>query len=220
MTGFSVASIGVEVWLAAGYSLGLVGLAYVIDGLARRASAVAEGGASGGFAYHQNHDAWLCPEDQWLWPQSFDPDNRVMRYRGTPSVCNACPVKDSCTTSSSGREIARPVDSWPASEAARFQRWLACTVVVLGLVWPIGVALTAPGPAALLVLGIAALVSLLLSAPLWAHLRRNPVFIPEGMVHRSLDEVVAEREAVAIALTRRRSSYGSDRRQRGTGSTR
>ena len=45
------------------------------------------------FVYHEDHDAWLCPEDQWLWPKSFDPDNRVMRYRGSPSICNACPVK-------------------------------------------------------------------------------------------------------------------------------
>ena len=49
----------------------------------------AEGGASGGFSYHEDHDAWTCPEDQWLWPQSFDPDNRVMRYRGSPTVCNS-----------------------------------------------------------------------------------------------------------------------------------
>ena len=51
---------------------------------------LAEADAAGGFSYHQDHDAWKCPEDQWLWPQSFDPDHRVMRYRGSPSICNAC----------------------------------------------------------------------------------------------------------------------------------
>ncbi|HET9139236.1 hypothetical protein [Actinophytocola sp.] len=216
MTGFSASAVAVEVWLAAGYCVALVGLAHVIDALARRAASVSEGGMAGGFVYHKDHDAWQCPQDQWLWPQSFDAQNRVMRYRGTPSVCNACPVKDSCTASGSGREIQRAVDSWPASEAARFHRGIACAVVVLGLVWPLGIALTSPGPDALLVLAVAVVVALLLSVPLWSHLRRNRVFIPEGMVHRSLDDAVAEREAAAAAVVRRRSSYRSDRREPGS----
>jgi hypothetical protein len=219
VTGFSAAAVAPEVWLAAGYCVALVGLAYVIDALARRAASVAEGGMSGGFAYHQEHDAWLCPQDQWLWPQSFDPENRVMRYRGTPSTCNACPVKASCTTSSSGREVQRAVDSWPASEAARFHRGIACVVVLLGLVWPLGTALTGPGRDSVLVVTVAVVVALLLSLPLWSHLRRSPVFIPEGMAHRSLDDAVAEREAAAATLVRRRSSYGSDRRRSGTEAT-
>lgn len=216
MNGFSVSAIGSEVWLAAGYCIALVGLAYVIDALARRAASISEGGVSGGFTYHQDHDAWLCPEDQWLWPQSFDPDNRVMRYRATPSICNACPVKDTCTTSESGREVERKVDSWPASEAARFHRGIACSVVVLGLVWPLGVALTGPGRESLIVLAVAVAVALLLSLPLWSHLRRDPVVVPDGMTRKSLDEALAERDAAAAALVRRQSNYGSDRRNNGT----
>jgi hypothetical protein len=212
MTGFSVSAVGVQVWLAAGYCLVLVGLAYVIDALARRAASISEGGVSGGFTYHEDHDAWLCPQDQWLWPKSFDPENRVMRYRGTPSVCNACPVKHTCTTSDSGREVQRAVDSWPASEAARFYRGIACAVVVLGLLWPLGTALTGPGREALLVLGGAVVAALLASLPLWSHLRRQPVFIPEGMVQHTLDDAVAERASAAAALARRRTRYGSDRR--------
>ncbi|GAA2533251.1 hypothetical protein [Pilimelia columellifera] len=215
MTGFSASAVGVEVWMAAGYCLTLVGLAYMIDTLARRAAAVSEGGLSGGFTYHSDHDAWKCPQEQWLWPQSFDAHNRVMRYRGTPSVCNACPVKDTCTTSPSGREVQRVVDSWPASEAARFHRGIACVVVVLGLVWPVGTALAGPGGDSLLVLAAAVAAALLLSVPLWSHLLRTTVVIPEGMLHRSLDDAVAEREAATAALIRRRSSYGSDRRESG-----
>jgi len=191
-----------------------VGLAYAIDALARRAAAAAEGGAAGGFRYHQDHDAWKCPEDQWLWPQSFDPDNRVMRYRGTPSICNACPVKDTCTPSTSGREVQRAVDSWPASEAARFHRGIACTVVVLGLAWPTATAATGPGPGrtGLVVLGAAVLLALVISLPLWSHLRRNPVFIPDGMATKSLDATVVERAALAQTHRRRRTRYGSDSR--------
>ena len=216
MTGFSAATVGSEAWLAGGYCIALVGLAYVIDALARRAASVSEGGLSGGFTYHEDHDAWRCPEDQWLWPQSFDPENRVMRYRGSPSICNACPVKDTCTTSHSGREVQRVVDSWPASEAARFHRGIACAVVVLGLVWPLGVALTGPGRDTLIVLAVSVGIALLVSLPLWSHLRRSPVYIPDGMTRTSLDEALAERDAAAVALVRRRSNYGSDRRDPGT----
>ena len=209
--------VGAEVWLACGYCLALVGLAYAIDALARRAASSAEGGVSGGFVYHQDHDAWLCPEDQWLWPQSFDPDNRVMRYRGKPSICNACPVKESCTQSHSGREVQRAVDSWPASEAARFHRGIACATVILGLVWPLAVALSGPGTTGLVVLGIGAALALVISLPLWSHLRRSPVTLPEGMERRSLDFTVLEREAEAATWQRQRSSYGSDRRTKSGG---
>lgn len=204
--------VGVEVWLASGYCLLLVGLGHVIDALARRAASYAEGGRSFGFSYHADHDAWQCPQDQWLWPQSFDPDHRVMRYRGTPSVCNACPVKHTCTTSSSGREVQRAVDSWPASEAARFHRSIACFVVVMGLVWPVAVAATAPGAGGVAVLATAVVLALLLSLPLWSHLRRTHVFLPEGMAHRTLDATILEREQHAAAWRAKRATYGSDRR--------
>src|SRR4029450_12754119 len=107
--------------------------------------------------------------------------------------------------STTGREIQRAVDSWPASEAARFHRGIACAVVMLGLVWPLGTALTGPGPDSLLVLAVAVVMALALSVPLWSHLRRNAVFIPEGVAHRSLDDAVAEREAAAAAASRRPS---------------
>ena len=97
------------------YAVFLLLAAYGLDLMAKRTSRHTAGWRSGSFTYHEDHDAWVCPEDQWLWPQSFDPDNRVMRYRANPTVCNNCPVKDTCTTSDSGREISRNVDPWPHS---------------------------------------------------------------------------------------------------------
>ena len=37
---------------------------------------------TGSFRYHADHDAWQCPQDQWLWPTSFDPENRVTSSAG------------------------------------------------------------------------------------------------------------------------------------------
>lgn len=206
------AGIAIETWLSIGYAALLVVIAYGIDTFARRAAAKVEQQRSGPFVYHQGHDAWLCPQDQWLWPKSFDPDNRVMRYRGSPTVCNACPVKHSCTTSNDGREVSRAIDSWPASEAARFHRGIACAVSGIAVIWPLAMALAAATvPETLMLLGCAVAVGVL-SLPLWSHLRRTPA-VPPGVLFQSLDENIEERKRLAEAEIRRRTSYASDRRE-------
>ena len=124
----------VSAWLVAGYALLLLAAAWGFDLLARRTSNRAADWQTGGFTYHADHDAWQCPKDEWLWPTSFDPDSRVMRYRGKPSVCNSCPVKADCTSSPHGREISRHVDPWPHSEAGRFHRGIACVIAALAFV--------------------------------------------------------------------------------------
>lgn len=199
-------------WLAAGYAVVLLAVAYGIDRLARRAQTRLQEQRSGGFTYHEDHDAWLCPEDQWLWPTSFDPDNRVMRYRGSPSVCNACPVKDTCTSSDSGREMRRMVDTWPASESARFHRGIACSVTVLAVAWPAATAFTVSGWPSQVLLAATAMFVAVGALPLWSHLRRTPADPHGAVVRKSLDESIAEREAAAASLVRRRTSYASDRR--------
>ncbi|WP_454084826.1 hypothetical protein [Georgenia sp. Marseille-Q6866] len=199
-------------WVAAGYGIVLLLVAYGIDQFARRAQAAHEKQQTPGFTYHEDHDAWQCPQDQWLWPQSFDPDNRVMRYRGSPTICNACPVKDSCTSSDDGREMRRMIDVWPASESARFHRGIACAVTVLAAAWPLATTFTLEDwTAQLLLLAVTSGIALG-SVPLWSHLRRTPA-VPEGVILRTLDENLAERSAAAAAVARRRTSYASDRRE-------
>ena len=129
--------VSVEVWLACGYAAFLILAAYGVDLMASRASRRTNHWRTGAFQYHADHDAWVCPQDQWLWPQSFDPHHRVMRYRASPTVCNSCPAKSDCTTSSAGREVSRHVDPWPHSEAGRFHRGIACAVTVLAVALPL-----------------------------------------------------------------------------------
>lgn len=207
-----MSAIEVTAWLAAGYGVVLLCVAYGIDRLAKRAQTSVQESRTPGFRYHEDHDAWMCPEDQWLWPQSYDPDNRVMRYRGSPSVCNSCPVKDTCTSSDDGREMRRMVDAWPASEAARFHRGIACSVVVIAMVWPLAGTFMVEGwESQVLLLAVMALVAVG-SWPLWAHLRNSPAD-PHGVLVKSLDENVEDRRVAAEALERRRTSYRSDRRE-------
>lgn len=206
-----IAGIGIAAWLTIAYGVLLVLVAYGIDMFARRAAAKVEQHRSGGFIYHDDHDAWQCPQDQWLWPTSFDPDNRVMRYRGTPTVCNACPVKESCTTSHDGREMSRAIDSWPASESARFHRGIACAVGVIAVILPLATALASDTAAEALLLVGSAVVFVVVTLPLWSHLRRTPA-VPVGVSFASLDENLEERKRIAENEVRRRTSYASDQR--------
>lgn len=207
-----IATIGIATWLSAAYGLFLLTVAFGLDMIARRTAVRTGAWRSGAFTYHANHDAWVCPEDQWLWPHSFDPDNRVMRYRASPTVCNSCPVKHSCTTSDTGREISRNVDPWPSSEAERFHRGVACAVAVLGMVWPLAMALGERTAAERFVLFAAAAFVALGSRPLWSHLRGSPAAFPDHVEAVTLDEAVAARAIAASREARRRSGYRSDRR--------
>lgn len=172
------------VLLVVGYALFLLGVAHGFDRLARHTSVRSARWRTGAFTYHQDHDAWLCPQDQWLWPRSFDPDQRVMRYRAKPSVCNACPVKHSCTASASGREITREVDPWPHSEVGRFHRGIACSIAVLAVALPAGMLLTVSRASEVLVLvatiGASAAAGVV---PLARHLWRTPAGFPDHVPH-------------------------------------
>ena len=193
----------VSVWLVAGYALLLLAAAWGFDRMARRTSTRAARWQTGGFTYHADHDAWQCPKDEWLWPTSFDPDNRVMRYRARPAVCNACPVKSDCTTSPHGREISRHVDPWPHSEAGRFHRGIACVIAALAIIMLLGQSLLAHSGTDLLVLGAALLITVALAVPLFRHLVRTPVDAPGHLPLRS-----AQEDSVAAAIDKYSTRWG------------
>ncbi len=169
----------VSVLLVVAYSVFLLGVAYGFDRLARRTSARSARWRTGAFAYHADHDAWLCPQDQWLWPHSFDPGQRVMRYRAKPSVCNVCPVKSTCTTSPHGREVTREIDPWPHSEAGRFHRGIACSIAVLAVLLPAGMLAGRPDVLDVLVLVVTIVAAAAAGIPLARHLWRTPSGFPD-----------------------------------------
>ncbi|MCV7194304.1 hypothetical protein [Mycolicibacterium brumae] len=196
--------VDVAVWLVAGYALLLVAIAWGFDAMAKRASSHASRWQSGEFSYHADHDAWRCPQDQWLWPTSFDPGNRVMRYRAKPTVCNACPVKSTCTTSAHGREMSRQVDEWPHSEAGRFHRGIACVIAGLGMLLIVGQGIAKHTPGDLMVLGAALLITLAAAAPLYRHLVHTPAHAPA----QHLPERTRQEDAVAAAIDKYSTRWG------------
>jgi hypothetical protein len=120
-----------EAAFAAGYAAALVCSAYLLEWLSAHTHRRALRFRTAGFDYHADTDHWVCPEGEHLWPHEFDREKRLVRYRAKPQVCNACAIKHRCTDSDSGREIVRPLDPWPHSEAGRFHRVIALLLVAL-----------------------------------------------------------------------------------------
>lgn len=166
--------VDILVWIACAYALLLVACGWGFDVMARRTAARSVANRTFGFEYHESHDAWLCPEDQWLWPTAYDRDNRVMRYRGKPDICNTCPIKDTCTVSDLGREITREIDPWPYNESGRYHRGIAVAVAFFSLVILVACGYLRHTVADVAVLAVAAVACIALSVPLALDLLKSP----------------------------------------------
>ena len=123
-----------EALVAAGYAGALILAAFVLEWLSAHTHRRSLRYRTAGFTYDQELDHWECPQGERLWPHEYDHQRRLVRYRANAHVCNLCPVKDACTDSDRGREIIRPLDPWPHSEAGRFHRVIAVLMVALGAV--------------------------------------------------------------------------------------
>jgi hypothetical protein len=167
-----------EVLLFSCYATFLLGVALALDRLARHSHARSERYRTAGFRFVPHHDAWVCPQDQMLWPSGYDQRRGLVHYRAKASICNACPVKVDCTSSGHGREISMHTAPWPHSEAARFHRGIVLVLVVLaGLLASVAIARhhqAADVGIALVPLGLAGL----LGHRLTAHFRRTPAGFP------------------------------------------
>jgi hypothetical protein len=167
-----------EVFLAAGYAVFLLGVALGLDLMAHRSHTRSQRYRTAGFTYHHTHDAWICPEEQVLVRSETDYERRLVRYRGRPQICNHCPAKSDCTDSDEGREVVRPMDPWPHSEAGRFHRGISLAVALVAAPILAAVALRNHAPLELAVLGAAFLVVALTAWHLHSAFRSTPANFP------------------------------------------
>jgi hypothetical protein len=187
-----------EVLLALGYAAALLLSAGALEWLSAHTHRRSLRYRTAGFEYDAQHDSWQCPEGQHLWPHEFDHDLRLVRYRAKAHICNGCPRKTACTDSDRGREIVRPLDPWPHSEAGRFHRGLSLMLVALALlVLVVAVARNnEPPEAALLAAGLVAV--LVTGRLLLRDFRSHPAGFPEPSPSHGLrmDESGTNREEV------------------------
>lgn len=173
-----------ETLFAAGYAAFLVGGAFTLEWLSAHTHRRALRFRTAGFTYHDDHDFWVCPEGEHLWPHELDRERRLVRYRARPHVCNACPSKDRCTDSDEGREVVRPLDPWPHSEAGRFHRVMALTMVALAALILVVEALRHHEPRELALLGVLILSAAAAGRWLLRDLRLHPAGFSEPGLRR------------------------------------
>ena len=189
--------MSVEVALAAGYAAALVCGAFVLEWLSAHTHRRSLRYRTAGFAYQHEHDLWVCPEGEQLWPKEFDRERRLVRYRAKAQVCNACKRKQDCTDSDDGREIVRPLDPWPHSEAGRFHRVLSLLMVGLAVLIVLVEAARNHAPPELAVLAGVLLLAAGAAHWLLRDLRRHPSGFPAPAASHGLGLTVSAADGTA-----------------------
>ena len=125
--------VHIEVILAGGYALLLVGVAAILEWLARHSHRRSEHYRNSGFVYKQKLDVWECPTGHHLTREQTDFERKIALYRAPAHKCNACHCKKDCTDSGDGRVLESRLDSWLQSELRRFHRGVSLTLLALAV---------------------------------------------------------------------------------------
>jgi hypothetical protein len=130
--------VHLEVFLALSYALFLMGVALLLERLARRSQKRAEGYRHSGFIYFRDLDYWECPAGHQLVQLHTDHQRRVTTYRAPASACNSCSLKLNCTDSDEGRLLEKRLDTWIESELRQFHRGISLALLLLATVILVG----------------------------------------------------------------------------------
>jgi hypothetical protein len=129
-----ISGVHVEVVLAASYAIFLVGVAFILEFLARHSHKRSERYRSSGFVYFQKMDLWECPAGRQLLRSETDYQRRIVQYRAPADACNACSLKNNFTDSNEGRLLESHWNSWIESELRRFHRGISLALLLLATV--------------------------------------------------------------------------------------
>jgi len=126
--------VHIEVLLAAAYALFLVGVAAVLEFVARHSHHRSEHFRNSGFVYKRKLDVWECPTGHELKRVKSDFKHKVVHYRAPAHKCNACHCKKNCTDSDDGRLLESRLDAWLQSELSRFHRGISLALLLLAII--------------------------------------------------------------------------------------
>ena len=125
--------VHIEVVLAGGYALLLVGVATILEWLARHSHRRSGHYRNSGFVYKKKLDVWECPAGHHLTREQTDFERKIALYRAPAHKCNACHCKKDCTDSETGRELESRLDAWLQSELRRFHRGISLVLLLLAV---------------------------------------------------------------------------------------
>jgi hypothetical protein len=126
-----ICNVHAEVLLADGYALLLVGVAVILELVARHSHHRSERYRHAGFLYKPALDVWECPAGHHLKREKTDFNLKITHYRAPAHKCNTCHLKKHCTDSQQGRLLESRLDSWLQSELSRFHRAISLALLLL-----------------------------------------------------------------------------------------
>ncbi|MDE3100183.1 MAG: hypothetical protein KGJ88_11980 [Verrucomicrobiota bacterium] len=125
--------IHTEVMLADAYALLLIGVAVILEIVARHSHRRSEHFRNSGFTYKKKLDVWECPTGHHLTREQTDFERKIALYRAPAHKCNACHCKRDCTDSDDGRVLESRLDAWLQSELSRFHRGISLMLLLLAV---------------------------------------------------------------------------------------
>jgi hypothetical protein len=123
--------VHMEVILAGGYALLLVGVSVILEIVARHSHHRSEHFHNSGFVYKKKLDVWQCPTGHHLTREQTDFERKIALYRAPAHKCNVCHCKKDCTDSNDGRVLESRLDAWLQSELCRFHRGISLALLLL-----------------------------------------------------------------------------------------
>ncbi|MGA3269062.1 MAG: hypothetical protein ABSE16_19875 [Verrucomicrobiota bacterium] len=126
--------VHIEVILAGGYALLLVGVSAILEMVARHSHNRSEHFRNSGFVYKKKLDVWQCPTGHHLTREQTDFERRIALYRAPAHKCNVCHCKKDCTDSNDGRVLESRLDAWLQSELRRFHRGISLALLLLAAI--------------------------------------------------------------------------------------
>jgi hypothetical protein len=148
-----ISGVHIEVFLASTYAVFLIGVAFVLESLARHSHKRSERYQNSGFVYRRTMDLWECPAGRQLLRIATDHQRQRVHYRAPAHVCNACSLKNNCTDSDDGRLLETRLDSWLESELRRFHRGISLALLFLATVILVAETLRHAEPRELIIVG-------------------------------------------------------------------
>ncbi|MBV9490234.1 MAG: hypothetical protein JO069_10985 [Verrucomicrobia bacterium] len=130
--------IHLEVVIVDAYALFLVGVAAILEFVARHSHERSEHFRNSGFVYKRGLDVWECPTGHHLERERTDFERKIAHYRAPAHKCNNCRCKQDCTDSDRGRLLESRVDSWLQSEMSRFHRGISLALFLLATIILVG----------------------------------------------------------------------------------
>ncbi len=125
--------VHIEVILAGGYALLLVGVAAILEMAGPPFASPLR--ALPQFRFRLQTRNWTCgecPTGHHLTREQTDFERKIALYRAPAHKCNACHCKKDCTDSDDGRVLESRLDAWLQSELRRFHRGISLSVAAAG----------------------------------------------------------------------------------------